>query len=607
LILRSRFFWKLYTPYAALILLSTVLFGMRISRSLEEDANHEIRQSLEARARLLKVLAKDSLESPPPASFQPRIRALGEQIGTRLTVIKADGTVIADSDERPVGMDNHGERPEILEAHSQDIGTAQRFSNTLGTRMMYLALAVKTEGRLLGYVRTSLPLSVIDRWLGRLHRAIALGAGASALAALFLGLLLTRHFIKPLASMTRVAEAMSQGDYQQRLPATRRDEIGQLAQAFNRMAGSCQLRTDIINADRNKLSAILSGMSEGVVAVDRQERLIHLNEAAGRLLEVPPKEHVGKTLWQLTRIREVPEILSAALRGEGERQARLQLAAFKKDRYIDVTASPLHDAQGKIRGAVAMMKDVSAHYQLETVRRDFVANASHELKTPITAIRGLVETLIDDTALPEATRARFLEKIRNQSLRLSSLVNDLLALSRLESGRQTQEALPLDLRELLLDAAKTFASVGEEQGIALEVQVAESPIEVLGDEEALSQLVDNLLDNALKYTLRGGSVSARLSQQDSQACISVKDTGIGIAPKDLERIFERFYRVDKARSRALGGTGLGLSIVKHIALVHGGHVSVESRPGQGSIFRVFLPLSAQEGKTKGSEDRPSRT
>lgn len=592
MMLHSRFFWKLYAGYSALILISSAVVGILTSQRVERDARHEIRQSLEIRAMLLKEPATQSLTKAPDVAFQEHIRTLGREIATRLTVIKADGTVIADSDEHPSGMDNHADRPEVLAARSHGIGTATRFSNTLGTRMMYLSLSVRNRDRLLGYVRASLPLSEIDRRLKHLRSVITLGAGSSALFALFLGLLLTRHFVKPLASMIHVAESMSRGDYDKRLPSTRRDEIGKLAQALNRMAERSRIRTDTISADRNKLSAILSGMAEGVIAISRDERVIHLNAVAGKLLGVSPKESLEKPIWQVGHIREVSEILSAALRDETGDQRNLQLATLQKDQFIEMQASPLHDGQGKLVGAVAVLQDVSEIHRLEGVRREFVANASHELKTPITAIRGLVETLIDDKTLPSPKRERFLGKIRDQSIRLSSLVTDLLTLSRLESESRELEGVPFDLREVLLELSKTFASTGEERGIAVEIQAPDAPIEVRGDEEALCQLVSNLLDNALKYTPRGGEVRARLLSQDNEAVIEVQDTGIGIEPKDQDRIFERFYRVDKARSRELGGTGLGLSIVKHTALMHGGRVTVDSAPGTGSTFRIYLPLAS---------------
>ena len=592
--LRSRFLWQLYAGYSVLILLTSILSGVIISRRVEQDTLEDIRQTLEAQASFLEESASLFLADPSNPSFQAQIRALGARVPTRLTVIRADGVVVADSDENPSQMDNHLDRPEVLAARSEGIGSATRFSDTLGKRMMYLSRAVRSQGVVSGFVRTALPLSEIDDRLDQLKKAISLAAGLSAIFALLLGLLLARHFVKPLSTMISVAESMSRGDYEKRLPETRKDEIGELAKALNRMARSCSERTDTINADRNKLSAILSGMAEGVVAVNRDEHVVHLNEAAGRLLGAVPGTSLDKPIWQVTRVREVSEILGNTLRYRTDFQKNLRIATPSLDRFIKMHSTPLQDGQGNLTGAVAVLHDVSELHRLEMVRREFVANASHELKTPITAIRGLVETLIDDKDIDPSKRDSFLGKVRDQSMRLSSIVTDLLNLSQLEAENSESEDHLFDMRQVIVDSARTFASIGEEKGILLETRVPDVPTEIIGDEEAIRQVMSNLLDNALKYTSEGGRIWARLETRGDNAVIVVQDTGIGIEPRDQDRIFERFYRVDKARSRALGGTGLGLSIVKHIAITHGGHVTVESIPGKGSTFSVFLPLASAD-------------
>ena len=325
--------------------------------------------------------------------------------------------------------------------------------------------------------------------------------------------------------------------------------------------------------------------------------MVHLNEAAGTLLGTSPKESVDRPIWQVTRIREVSEILSDALRGDAKTQKSLKIAGETSDQFIEMHASPLHDGQGHLVGAVAVLHDLTELQRLDMVRREFVANASHELKTPITAIRGLVETLIDDGALSSSTQESFLGKIRDQSMRLSSVVIDLLALSRLESKDSSLVETLFDLRDVVQSTAKNFVPLGEEKGIAVGIELNSQPIEITADENAIGQAVSNLLDNALKYTPKGGQITARLSVQGDEAVVEVEDTGIGVEPQDRDRIFERFYRVDKARSRELGGTGLGPAIVKHIASVHGGRVSVESTPGVGSIFSIFLP-STSSGRPK---------
>ncbi|NIA07032.1 MAG: HAMP domain-containing protein [Actinobacteria bacterium] len=588
---RSRFLWKLYAGYVLLILLSAVIVGGLVSRWIEQNSLEEIKQSLRARAVLLADLAAPTLSESSSSDFQERVRTLGGEIGTRLTVIAANGEVIADSREKPSEMDNHAARPEILAARSHGLGTTTRLSDTLGTKMMYLAVPIHKNERLVGYVRTSLALSEIDERLNHLRAIITLGAGLAAIVALVLGFFVARAFAKPLRSMATVAESIAHGDYQQRLPTTRKDEIGKLSQAINRMAEGSRNRMETITSDRNKLLAILAGMTEGVIAVDRNERVVHLNAAAGKILAASPEESLDKPIWEITRVGEVSQVLANTLRDKSDLRAEMRLPTRSSDQVVEMHSSPLRDGKGNVVGAVVVLHDVSRLQRLETVRRDFVANASHELKTPITAIRGLVETLIDDEGIAPENRERFLGKIRNQSVRLSSIVTDLLTLSRLESERGVLKYTALDLRDAVLASAQALVSTAEEKGIVLETQLPEVSVEVAGDNQAIGQVVTNLLDNALKYTPKGGQVWVRLRTEAAKAVLEVQDTGIGIEPNDRDRIFERFYRVDKARSRELGGTGLGLSIVKHIVLTHNGQVSLDSTPGTGSTFRVSLPLA----------------
>jgi two-component system, OmpR family, phosphate regulon sensor histidine kinase PhoR len=584
--LRSRILWKLFSGYVVLILLSTIIVGVLVSRQVEEETRVEIEQSLDVRATLLRAVALESFSSG--TQVQKRIRALGQNTNTRFTIIKPDGTVFADSEEDPVTMDNHANRPEILAARSHGHGITTRFSDTVDKKMMYYALPVKRENLFLGYVRASLPLSVIDDRLSHVRTTVLFSMAISILVALVLGFIVARGFAKPLTAMTAIAESMSGGNYNQLVSIERKDEIGSLAKALNKMASSSHERLETIALDNNKLLAILSGMVEGVVAVDKSETIIHLNEAAARILGISSDVH--RRIWEATCSQELCQIFSVALNEETEIRKKLKIVTSSTDQIVEVHASPFRDAGGELVGAVAILHDVSELERLETIRRDFVANVSHELKTPITAIRGLVETLIDDEEISPENHRLFLSKTMNQTLRLSTIVSDLLALSRLESVGLDLIRTPLDLREVVTASMQVLLPVSEDKNILIESQVPDEPVEVLGDREALFQSVNNLLDNAIKYNSEKGTVTLDLHIDGENAVIHVRDTGIGIEPLEQHRIFERFYRVDKARSRQLGGTGLGLSIVKHTALAHGGQLSVESIPGDGSTFQISIPL-----------------
>jgi two-component system phosphate regulon sensor histidine kinase PhoR len=518
--------------------------------------------------------------------------------GTRYTVIAADGRVIADSNEDPLTMDNHRDRPEIMAAANNGMGTSTRFSRTVSAQSMYLAIPVMTEGVIAGFVRTSATLEAIESRRASVRRGIVLSLVLPVLCALGLGLLIARSFTRPLLDMTDAARAVAAGDHARRLHIDRGDEIGVLAEALNSMTGQLESQIEIMTADRNKTLAILAGMVEGVVAVDRDERVVHVNAAAQAILGIDARAGLGRRIWEVTRVVEISEAIGDAMRQNRVRVSEIRLPTPQKDQVIHLTATPLRNASDEIDGAVVVLHDVSELRQLEAVRRDFVANISHELKTPLTAIRGLVETLIDDRSMDRDTHDRFIEKIRDQSTRLSNLVSDLLTLSRLESGPGGLRFEPMDLRETVAESCRTQMHAAESKHVTLSSGLPDKPVTIDGDSEAMRELVDNLVSNAIKYTPSGGSVDVRLSGHNGSAVLEVADTGIGIPPEEQSRVFERFYRVDKARSRQLGGTGLGLSIVKHVALAHGGSVSLKSATGRGSTFRVQLGLRAGNGNRR---------
>ena len=359
------------------------------------------------------------------------------------------------------------------------------------------------------------------------------------------------------------------------------------------LAGDAAPRlTGAFSPTEQPLELVLDGLVEGVLAVDLELKVLHLNLAAARFLGLQPEKALGSPISDLTDLSVLPETIRQSLEFGCETTAETEIEgpANQRNQILEFEASPLRDRSQKLVGVVISIHDITELRHLEKVRRDFVANVSHELKTPITAIRGLIETILGDDDMEEETQVRFLEKAHSQALRLSVLVTDLLTLARLESRDAILEPLPFDLREPIFTSIRASRSV-EEHRAALEYDLPKEPVIVRGDPESLRLVASNLLDNALKYTPEGGRIWVRLQQSAGIARLEVQDTGLGIAPKDRERIFERFYRVDKARSRELGGTGLGLSIVKHVCLAHGGRVEVASEAGKGSTFTVVLPLA----------------
>ena len=588
--LRSRILWKLFSGYVVLILLSISIVGILISKQVEEETLSEIERSLYLRATFLQNIALELLSNSSNIKIQVRIKNLGKKIDTRFTVININGRVLADSQKDPKAMDNHGNRPEILAAHSHGQGITTRFSDTIKNNMMYYALAVMKDDKLIGYVRTSLPLSVIDERLSRIHTLVLFAMSVSILVALLLGFFVARGFAKPLTAMTTIAENMSEGNYDQRISIDRKDEIGSLAKALNKMAKNSSERLETIILEKNKLVAILAGMVEGVVAVDKNENIIHLNEAAKRILGISNNVDMDRKIWETTHLQEFCQIFSLALNEETEIRKKYKTVKKSKDQIVDVHASPFRDGSGELVGVVAVLYDVSELERLETIRKDFVANVSHELKTPITAARGLLETVIDDNEMSIENHRIFITKAMNQILRLSNIVTDLLSLSRLETVKMDLIRECIDLRDVVNDSIQALHPVSEEKRISIEYEEFDMSLEVLGDREALFQSVNNLIDNAIKYNSKHGKVWLRLYNEGKNAVLEVRDSGIGIETLEKHRIFERFYRIDKARSTQVGGTGLGLSIVKHTVLAHGGQLSVESFLGTGSTFKIFIPL-----------------
>ncbi len=583
--IRSRFFWKLFAWYAGFILVGMTAAGFFLANRVRADALREIEAALHQKVALLREIATRPLRGDASRGLQERIRLLGAETSTRFTVIRPDGKVIADSDVDPTTMDDHSSRPEILDARDRGAGTVTRFSATTSSEMMYHALAVRDDDLLLGYVRGSLPTRSVDERLSRLVNIIlAVAAGAVAVGMIF-SFVLFRAVSGPLQSVTDAARAIAGGKSGERVLVEARDEIGDLARSFNTMAEKLEERIHVSSHERDQLLAILGGMVEGVIAVDEKARIVHINRAAGRILRVSLEESASRPALEVLRPRAIGDVFREALRRGGDLRREVRIPAGTTDRVVEIHAAPIRNG-----GAVVVLHDVTDLRQLESIRSDFVANVSHELKTPITIIKGIVETLLLDEKMPADVRTRFLGKVGHQTGRLSALVDDLLALAALESGAGRAERKAVDLRRVAFEAVEEMIPAADEKGVLLDLPPTSPPLRVMGGREELRRMVDNLLGNAVQYTPAGGRVTVTATPEGDSAVIEVRDEGIGIEPVHHERVFERFYRVDKARSRNLGGTGLGLAIVKHIVIAHEGSVSLKSVPGKGSVFTVKLPL-----------------
>lgn len=591
----SKLLWRLYLGYLAIFMMTSLIIGVLVSKQINEYSLHEIEGTLAARVELLAEISKHYLTDPGNSdladALQRTITRLDENTQSRLTIITRDGRVLADSREAPQDMDNHLGRPEIIDAKTHGTATITRYSQTLEQNMMYLALRVVLAGETIGFVRVSKPLSIIDAKLAQLRTIILLAAVTAAIVALLMGYYFARRFTIPLTKITEHAKSISQGEFDKRITVLENNEIGTLAEAINRMARNAAQRVSEITADRNRLAEIFAGMVEGVIGVDEQQNIIHINQAAAELLGLSMTASIQKPLWQEVRVQEITLALEQAIKKQDVVRSQMRRLSEQGDLVVDIYAAALHDSRGEAIGAVIVLHDISEVDQLERVRRDFVANASHELKTPITAIRGLTETILDDDQMDSDTRQRFTEKIHTQSLRLSALVSDLMTLSRLDSDRDTPSQQSYDLGGILRLSVSAARPACLDKGLELTLELPDKKLGIVCDQQAISQMLDNLIDNALKYTPPKNKIDVSLSLEREHAVIKIHDTGIGIGPQYQSRIFERFYRVDKARSRDLGGTGLGLSIVKNIVEQHGGEILLNSQLESGSTFTIRLPLN----------------
>lgn len=587
----------------ALIIAITSVVGFALAWGYTRSvAIEDARKHLESQARIMGEFVADEVSADNDLATID-LRQIAKAADTRLTLMRSDGVVVADSHAHAESMSLHGNRPEVIEAQnsSSGVGFAARFSATLGESRLYVAIAVKDDDRITAIVRTSIQRSAIGGSTRDLALRFVLASILSFAIAAIIIIVVVRKPVDSIRRVTSALQSLEDDEQDEKIHVRGNDEFASLATAFNSASSALNRRIDSMRADRKELETVLSNMLEGVIALDRDQRIAHLNSAARRMLGLTSSSSYGKPLWEVARIASLLKLVDRVVEDGEPAKDRIMPLTSKDEREIEMLAIPLEGETEEEEGILVVLYDVTELRRLETVRRDFVTNVSHELKTPLTAIRGLLETMTDDSESMDATtRTRFLERATNQVMRLSNIVSDLLTLGRFESEKTSVEMEPLDWRQLVRDAAKAVAHMAEEKGVTLLSSLPDRDVLINGDEDALNMLVTNLLDNAIKYTPAGGGVKVSLTFDGGEAKLEVDDSGIGIPEHDLDRIFERFYRVDKARSRDLGGTGLGLSIVKHITLVHGGRLGVQSDEGRGSQFHVWLPLVRQQNEAKSS-------
>jgi two-component system phosphate regulon sensor histidine kinase PhoR len=588
--LRARMIVIALATAAGALLVVLVLAGP----SLRERAVDSARTRLLAEARLMARVVEGPLAAGASSEeLDALVDAAARDVDARVTIIAADGRVLADSavsGERLRQLDNHALRPEVVAARQGGTGSSLRRSATVGSELLYGAVRMEKGGRLLGFSRLAYSLSDVEAQARQLHAAVGLALLAAFALSVVATMVLVPSVLGSFREIMDAAHRFAAGDLGARSRVWRSDELGELARILNASADLLQERLTENERDRARTEAILSAMEDGVLAVDHRGTVILANDALRRNLDL--RDPLGRHYMEVIRQREVGVVVEDVLK-TGERRA-LEVELLQLSRTYALRGVPFPGPAGVAHGVVLTFNDITGRRRLEQIRRDFVANASHELRTPLTSIRGFVEALEDGALESRETAERFLGKIRVHADRMTALVSDLLDLSRLESGQNPpawEETRPGAVAE---DVVASFAALAAPRGVGL-LHVDRGAPTVLSDVDRLRRILEVLVDNAVKYTAvrhagGGGRVEVVTGPgADGGARLEVVDNGPGIEPEHLSRVFERFYRVDKARSRELGGTGLGLSIARHLAEGMGATITVRSELGQGTRFVVDVP------------------
>ena len=597
----TRLFWKLYITYLIAVVLCAGVVGWFAVGTAGNLYRAQAFKDLTSRAELVRSQVTPLLGRP--AQLEALVKAIGTRADTRLTLIAgpdgsvgATGKVLADSEADPATMPNHNtpSRPEVQTALAGGTAHVARFSDTLKERMLYVAVPVfDSSHQVTAVIRTALPLTQVNLALDNMTRRIVFGTLIVALAVALLGFVVSRQISSRMREIKRGAARFAAGDFSHEIHVSTADEIGEVAVGLNAMGRRLSETIQTITDERNEQEAVLAGMTEGVLAVDGQERVITINAAAARLLAVDPDDAQGRSIQEVVRNPELQAFVAAVLAEDGPIAGNVVVHTDLDSRDLQVQGAQLGDGNGDGtgRGAVVVLNDVTRMRHYEAIRRDFVANVSHEIKTPVTTIKGFAETLLDGALDDRHDAERFLHIIVGQADRLSAIIEDLLSLSSLESGSEgarisLEHGSIRDVLQVALDVCEMKAAARD---ITLTLDCSDDLFAEINP-PLLEQAVVNLIDNAVKYSPEGSRVEVSAATEAMGLAIKVKDVGPGIGREHLPRLFERFYRIDKARSRDMGGTGLGLSIVKHIAVAHGGSVAVESTPGLGSTFTITLPV-----------------
>ncbi|RJQ52268.1 MAG: HAMP domain-containing protein [Actinobacteria bacterium] len=580
---------RLWLSYAFVIVVSVALVATMMLSAAERHFLAELRTSMASEARLTgELLQRQGTETLGSRRGRELLARLDKEAGRRITVIGPDGQVLGDSRKDASTMENHGDRPEVRQAIDGGAGSDVRLSETLKVRFLYVAVRSRApDGTFV--TRLAFPLTEVNSSLQAIADMGIRTTLVVALGALLAGLVLAGALTRPIQDLKEFAGRLASGRLSERPPVKRRDEIGELSESLERMAGELASRMGQLTGEKEKLQLILDNMTDGILLLGRNGDVLLANRALEKIFRRPSSELVGKPLSLTTLSAGIEPAVRQALETGQPFEADADLWRPLR-RTIRVHALPLTESPGR-QATLVVVQDVTKERETERLRKDFVANVSHELKTPLASLKLAAETLLLHLERDPKGARKFAESIDQDVDRLSTMVGDLLELSRYESPQAEPALEAVDLNNVMREVISLFEAKASERGISLSGVLEPALPPIQGSREQLSSLAANLIDNAIEYNSSGGSAEASTRHEGGMVRLVVSDTGEGIPEKDRQHVFERFYRVDKARSRSAGGTGLGLSIVKHVAASHGAKIALSSTPGEGTTVTVDFPSS----------------
>jgi two-component system phosphate regulon sensor histidine kinase PhoR len=588
----TRLFWKPFIYFSLLIILSSVIGGATAIHWQHEQLVHQLEMRLRDTAISLQNPAEETLAHQDFNDFQRVIKTIASQINTRITLVGKQGRVFADSHKDPQQLDNHADRSEIIAALKTGNGSSRRFSNSLGIEMLYIAYRIEHQGKPVGCVRVAQDTQqisgpVADIQLKIVTLVLIIIVGGLSIAGIGIS-----KMTQPVVQLIEEARELTSGQIKKPRNLSKGNEFDELGQTLNNLSKTLSKRMRQLERNHNELLVVLEGMKEGVIAVDGSDCIRFANKAVCRMFSLDVNRDEGRPIWEVLRNQMIETTVHKARKSDEPFHGKIELLT-PHEQHLSLSASAIpsssHSDSSKTPGVIIVFHDITEIHRLENMRRDFVANVSHELKTPLASIQAFAETLIDGAIHDADNNMLFLTRIVEQSDRLNLLIQDLLSIARLESGENVHDFASVDLTEITQRCLNDHQSHAAKKNIALVFNQSDS-VWVFAEADGLTQILDNLVDNALKYTPEDGTVTVNIQAEPRAVHLQVIDTGIGIPSDHQDRVFERFYRIDKARSRQLGGTGLGLAIVKHLVNAFGAEVEVISAADQGTTFQITFPL-----------------